>query len=385
MLHIDTFLPEVLPYVNPIKTLLKTLGIHKFFKSDGVSFFAVLGLALALIAIKGAGASTILHTAFSNTIEETAASAQTLEPSQNQLQDINSLTGHGMETSLLKGSLATVQESALISRTSVLTTLVDDGSDRTETSSYEVQDGDTISGIATDFGISVQTLLMANNIKNADAIKPGTELRIPPIDGVLYTVKKGDTVGGLAAKFKANVDKIIAFNGLPLAGDLHAGDEIVIPDGVLTADRNAGSGNTASAKNISNAKFAGLPKIEGYFMTPASCVITQLFHVRNGIDCANKKGTPIYAAAAGTVNLVQLSNRGYGNMVRITHDNGTETLYGHFSKIYVKEGQAVGQGDPLGEMGNSGRSTGPHLHFEIHGAYNILARYGLRGVVVAGQ
>lgn len=331
-------------------------------------------LAMALLAVKGAGAS----------IEETTVSVQTVEVSQNQMLDINTLTGHGLDAKNLPSRLTTIQESALISRNSVLATLEDNGNDATETKTYEVQEGDTLSGIATDFGLTVKTLLAANNIKNADALQPGIELLIPPIDGILYTIKAGDTVGRLANRYQADADKIISFNSLPLTGDVHIGQQIIIPDGVVPKE-TASKGTRVAVKNISNLRFSGLPKIENYFMTPATCIVTQLAHVRNGYDCANKTGTPIYASAAGIINLVQQSKKGYGNMVRITHGNGTETLYGHLSKIYVQSGQTVTQGQPLGEMGNTGRSSGSHLHFEIHGAYNILAKYGLRGQVIAGK
>ncbi|MEK7136412.1 MAG: M23 family metallopeptidase, partial [Patescibacteria group bacterium] len=83
-------------------------------------------------------------------------------------------------------------------------------------------------------------------------------------------------------------------------------------------------------------------------------------------------GTPLYASAAGTVIIARTGgwNGGYGNYVVIKHDNGTQTLYGHMNTVTVAPGQTIGQGDPVGTVGNSGNSTGPHIHFEIRGARN---------------
>lgn len=368
----------------PISTHFTNKSIISFLKSDHVGIFVVMGVALIFLTVKGTGATEIVAGVFHDTVQNTSASGAALEPALNQMLELNSLSGVGFEPRKLQDvSITIIQENAVLPHNAVLAMIVEDGKDdRTETSNYEVQPGDVLSSIAADFGLTVQTLISANNIKNINALSPGMELKIPAVDGILYKVKAGDTVSTLARKYQAESEKIISFNSLPLSGDLKIGDEIIIPDGV--APKQSARTQVAT-KNLSNLRFSALPRIENYFMTPATCVITQLFHVRNGIDCANKKGTPIYASAAGTVNLVQYSNKGYGNMVRITHSNGTETLYGHFGKIFVKTGDTVSQGQPIGEMGNTGYSTGPHIHFEIHGAYNILAKYGMRGQVTAGR
>lgn len=338
-------------------------------------------LASGLLWFKGSGEGSIFSEVLSGTIEQTAAFSIT-EPSQNQLFDMNALEIRGHDAAIDSDHMETVQESSVLSYQSVLTTMFEED-ERTGKSTYIVQDGDVVSSIAADYGLSVQTLISANNLKNADAIKPGTELVIPPIDGITYIVKKGDSVSSVAKRYRAEEARIITFNDLPLSGELQAGDEIIIPGGVMIAD----DGNAKSKVISSSKRFAGLPKFEGYFITPASGVITQLAHVRNGYDLANKTGTPIYAAASGQVNFAANSgyNNGYGREVRISHANGTETLYGHFSKVVVVTGETVEQGQLIGYMGSTGHSTGPHLHFEIHGGWNILARYGLHGTVIAKQ
>ncbi len=271
-----------------------------------------------------------------------------------------------------------------MSRSSVLTSLSDEeGNDSTAVESYTVQEGDTLSEIANGFGLKVQTLLTANNISNPNAIKPGVELRIPATNGIFYTVKKGDTVGGIAAKYKAESEQIISFNSLPLSGDLHAGQEIIIPDGVAPSEQRG----STKVQDVSKNRFLNLPQTTGYFVAMANCTITQLVHGFNGVDCAAPVGTPIYASAAGTIETAKYEgyNGGYGKFVRIKHSNGMTTLYGHMSKVLVEPGQSVVQGQQIGLVGNTGRSTGPHVHFEIRGGANILAKYGKGAHVVAGK
>lgn len=330
-----------------------------------------MGVAIVFLSVKGLGMAPTY-----------AEGSVFVEPTQNSMLALNSVVGRGAApTPTQRISLTTIQENTVMPHNQVLAVLFEEGHDaRTETSIYEVQEGDVLSAIAEDFGLSTQTLIAANNLKNINSLKPGMELKIPAIDGILYTVKSGDTVGSLAKKYQADSAKIISFNSLPATGDLKIGDEIIIPDGKAPQQAKA-----VATKKVSNLGYLTLPKIDGYFINPATCVITQLNHIRNGRDCANKAGTPIYAAAAGTVDLVQYSNKGYGNMVRISHPNGTKTLYAHFSKIYVKQGQAVTQGQPIGEMGSTGHSSGSHLHFEVHNAQNPLARYKMKAHVVAGQ
>ena len=100
-------------------------------------------------------------------------------------------------------------------------------------------------------------------------------------------------------------------------------------------------------------------------------------HGRNGVDVANSCGTPIYAAADGTVAIADAVgyNGGFGKFIRINHPNGTETLYAHASKLLASIGQVVARGQQIATIGSTGRSTGCHVHFEVHGARNPLAKY----------
>jgi LysM repeat protein len=232
---------------------------------------------------------------------------------------------------------------------------------------YVVREGDSLSQIATMFGVSVNTIIWANDIKRGSLIQEGQTLVILPISGVRYTVAKGDTLASITKKFKGDIEEIIQYNGLPENPVLAVGDEIVIPDGEM-ATVSYGSATTATVHGTSG------PSYVGYYLMPVSggARKSQGLHGYNGVDLAASSGTPVVAAATGDVIIAFNAgwNGGYGNYVVIRHDNGTQTLYAHLSKNIVYSGQHVVQGQVIGYLGNTGRSTGPHLHFEVRGAKN---------------
>ena len=236
-----------------------------------------------------------------------------------------------------------------------------------EISIYVVRTGDTLSEIAQMFGVTTNTVLWANDLKSSKDIHPGDTLVILPITGVKHVVKKGETIATLAKKYKADAGEILSYNGLPTGTSLSVGSELIIPHGVESPVIVA-----SSARSTTALKGAGGPSIAGYYLCPiAGCTRTQGLHGYNGVDL-KANYTQVLAAASGTVVVARLSgyNGGYGSYVVIQHSNGTQTLYAHLSQVYVSVGQVVGQGQVLGISGNSGRSTGPHLHFEIRGAKN---------------
>ena len=232
---------------------------------------------------------------------------------------------------------------------------------------YVVRAGDNLSLIAKMFGVSVNTIRWANDLSRGETIKIDQELLILPIDGVRYTVKKNDNIKSIAKKFQADVDEILNFNNLALADNLDIGQEIIIPGGevIVTTPSPSASVKTKSVRDSG-------PEIPGYYIRPVLGVRTQGLHGHNGIDIGNRIGTPIVAAATGEVVIARSSgwNGSYGQMVVITHPNGTQTLYAHMSKVEVVSGEKVVKGQKIGEVGNTGNSTGPHLHFEIRGAKN---------------
>ncbi len=242
-----------------------------------------------------------------------------------------------------------------------------DGESGTQISVYTVRDGDSLSGIADMFDVSINTILWANDLKRTSSLKVGQTLVILPVTGITYTIKKGDTITGIVTKYKADLDEVLSYNDITLKSTLVPGDSIIIPDAeiptVVPTRVVAGKGATDS----------GGPNYSGYYIRPLKTGIkTQGIHGHNGIDIGAPVGTPIYASAAGTV-ILSLSggwNGGYGSYVIISHKNGTQTVYAHTSKNFVTNGQSVEQGEQIALVGATGKATGPHIHFEIRGAKN---------------
>lgn len=236
---------------------------------------------------------------------------------------------------------------------------------------YTVVSGDTIASIANKFGVSVDSIKWATNI-TSDTIKPGETLKIPPVTGVVHKVVAGETIYSIAKKYNTNAQNIVnfIFNDFadPDTFALRAGQTLFVPDGVIEPEQPKYS---AMAPQFANA-VAGVHGTS-HFIWPTTGVITQYptwYHM--AYDIANNSLPPIIAADAGTVVYAGWNSTGYGNMVMIDHGNGYKTLYGHMSVISVSAGQVVSQGQQVGIMGSTGRSTGPHCHFEIREGNTLL-------------
>lgn len=240
--------------------------------------------------------------------------------------------------------------------------------ERTDTYHYVVESGDTPTAIADLFGISLDTLLWANNLTSRSIIRPGDTLTILPVNGVSHTAASGDTISSLAKKYNASTSDIVAYNNLSEDAALTIGDVLVIPGGVRPAPKSVVVKPTVVTKNTINAPAGWLIKpAPGYNPRRGSGL-----HGFNGIDITNSCGTPIVAAAAGLVIVADDIgwNGGYGKYVKVQHPNGVVTLYGHAQELLVGEGVYIGQGEGIALMGSSGRSTGCHVHFEVRGARN---------------
>lgn len=264
------------------------------------------------------------------------------------------------------GDITIVNGTALLAETGPSGTIadIDGATSNGEISVYVVKKGDTVGAIADMFGISTNTVLWANSLKRGAALSEGETLVILPISGVRHVVKSGETVAGIAKKYGGDVDEVIQFNSLSSASDIKIGMEITIPDGVI--------GESAPSSVVSRVASA-LPSVSGYFSRPVvTARRTQGIHGYNGVDLAAATGTQILAAASGQVIISRPSgwNGGYGNYIVIKHPNGTQTLYAHLSANHVSTGEWVTKGQLIGLMGNTGKSTGPHLHFEVRGAKN---------------
>ena len=228
---------------------------------------------------------------------------------------------------------------------------------------YIVRQGDTLSEIAEMFGVSTNTIVWANDIKRG-LIKEGQEIVILPISGVRHTVKSGDNLKSIATKYKADLNEILSYNSLTVDAKIKPGDVVIIPDGVVSATQ------TSIAQKSSGSK--AYPAYSGYYIRPiAGGRKTQGIHGHNAVDLAVSVGTPIVASASGKVLISRTGyNGGYGTYVVLSHTNGTQTLYAHMSRNDVSTGQNVTQGQVIGAVGNTGKSTGPHIHFEVRGAKN---------------
>lgn len=246
-------------------------------------------------------------------------------------------------------------------------TLVSD-KPRADVLDYEVKSGDTVSSIAQKFGVSLDTILWANDMGEKDRIKPGQMLKIPPVTGIVHTVKKGETIYSVSKKYQAESQAIVDFPFNTFTNDetfaLAVGQTLIVPDGIKPDVKPVSPESTFARRLTPDA---GVVSATGAFVWPAAGRISQRFvWYHPGIDIANKGGGPILAADAGTVALAGWpDNRGYANRVILDHGNGFRTLYAHLSRINVEVGQTVNRGDIIGQMGCTGRCTGTHLHFEV--------------------
>lgn len=241
---------------------------------------------------------------------------------------------------------------------------------------YIVESGDTFSSVAKKFDISVDTVLWQNDLNENSTLRPGQVLEILPVTGIAHTVSRGDTIYSIAKKYKANAQSIVDFPFNTFSDDetfgLSVGQILIVPDGVQP------EAPAILAPLLPVAQFrpnVGVNPGTGQFIWPTSGVISQNFTwYHKGIDIANPSYPPIVAADSGVVTIAGwIDNTGYGNRVMIDHGNGYITLYGHMSRIIVSVGQKVGKGQLIGYEGSTGRSTGPHLHFEIRtssGSFN---------------
>lgn len=237
-----------------------------------------------------------------------------------------------------------------------------------ETTEYRVVEGDTVSSIAQKFGVTIDTIMWENSLKSVDAIKVKQILRILPVTGVKYKVKRGETIYSIAKAHQVDAQNIIDYPFNTFSNDetfaLSAGQELIIPDGIKPKEI------ILDTKKYASKTVAPIPGVvgEGNFMWPTSGYISQKFYwYHRAVDIANPSNPTIVAAQGGTVVSAGWNGGGYGNFVVIDHGNGYKTLYAHMlnNSMVVKAGQVVKQGQKLGLMGSTGRSTGTHLHFEI--------------------
>jgi murein DD-endopeptidase MepM/ murein hydrolase activator NlpD len=238
---------------------------------------------------------------------------------------------------------------------------------------YVVERGDTPDGIASQFGIQAETLLGGNPrlSEESSLLQTGVELIILPIDGVLHDVEPGDTLEELAALYGVETEDIIAYepNHLEFPYRLYPDTQIMVPGGVREVFVWTPPDLSSVTRNTSYEGSGVTPIIvgTGTFIYPVSGRrFTQYYwYGHQAVDIAVPEGTAVYASDTGTVTFAGWNVYGYGNLIVVNHGNGFETFYAHLSGMNVVPGQIVYQGNVIGATGNTGRSSGPHIHFEI--------------------
>lgn len=224
---------------------------------------------------------------------------------------------------------------------------------------YIVKKGDTISEIASNYNVYPDAIITLNNLKSTRLIHVGSVLKIPSINGIIYTVKNGDTVEKIAAAYNISPERIQEVNTASgISSELNSvGKVIFLPDARLPS---------WALKEINGDLF--LWPIRGYITSWYGWrrdPITSARSFHTGIDIGAPIGTPVHAAMEGTVVAVNFST-GMGNYVIIKHRSGYQTLYAHLSRTATYVGASVTTATVIGYVGNTGYSTGPHLHFTVY-------------------
>ena len=250
--------------------------------------------------------------------------------------------------------------------------------DSSQIMTYVVRAGDTLPQIAQTFGVTANTIMIANDMTGTK-LTEGQRLIILPVSGVQHTIKTDQTLESIAKSYKVTTQDILQYNYFENASHLAVGDQIFVPSDKLPVKDAAPASSSRTAPVLGAPLLGGLASSAknlintiGYFIEPlVHYHKTQSLHGHNGVDLGASVGEPILAAADGQVIISRMGwNGGYGNYVVIQHDNGTQTVYGHASKLIATEGQMVKQGQTIALVGSTGMSTGPHLHVEVRGGKN---------------
>jgi len=341
-----------------------------FKKQNYILKLSVLVIFLAIFSLSGAANAGFFY--FGEEILKTSApnSQKTANFNAQNIQLLESSLNYESIGSKGGGDITIVNNNSLLPDSGPMGTIADieDQTDSDQISIYVVREGDSLSQIASMFNVSVNTIIWSNDIARGSKIVPGQTLVILPISGVKYEVKKGDTVKSIAKKLNGDANEIIKFNDLPADGQLAEGQTLIVPNGEIAPVLAAKSDLKSSPVRGANG-----PSYAGYYIRPiVGGRKSQGLHGYNGVDLADYCGTAVMASASGDVIINREGgwNGGYGNYAVISHSNGTQTLYSHLLSSIVSAGWHVVQGQVIGYIGSTGKSTGCHLHFEVRGAKN---------------
>ncbi len=230
--------------------------------------------------------------------------------------------------------------------------------------SYQVETGDSLTGIARSYNTNWQLIAAVNDINNPNTIFEGQQLDIPIVQQDQIVVHPGDTLWDIAERFEISVDELAFENGITKPGQLSVGQRLSVPNMPVIPTfmvRDDAIPTLSLSRGIS----------EPYFNWPILGTLTSLFGPRgsgyhHGIDIAADSGDPVHASADGQVVFSGWENDIYGNTVMIDHGRKYQTLYAHNQTNLVKKGDKVAEGDDIAVAGSTGRTTGSHVHFEIY-------------------
>jgi murein DD-endopeptidase MepM/ murein hydrolase activator NlpD len=253
----------------------------------------------------------------------------------------------------------------LTSTSEIDTTTTESEKPRDQIIKYKVVGGDTLSSIAQKFQVSLDSIKWLNKdtlTSDKVLLRPGDELSIPPVTGVVHKVMSGDSIYSVAKKYGVAAQNIVNFPFNTFIDDetfaLAIGSQLVVPEGVMPVEQPVYKAAVQPVTLVAGGT--------GQFIWPANGTITQYpvwYHL--ALDIANSSSPAITAADTGTIVLRECLKWGYGCHIIIDHGNGYQTLYAHMQAFYVSLGDKVNRGQSIGQMGSTGRSTGTHLHFEV--------------------
>ncbi len=225
---------------------------------------------------------------------------------------------------------------------------------------HVVARGETLGQIASQMGVTLEQIMADNNLVSASEITVGETLYASS-EGLVHVIKSGQTLTDISATYGVAIDRIAQANGISDPGRIFAGERIIIPGATTNLWQ-------AVVRLSHGQQVRFIWPLEGEITSPFGWRVHPVLgmrHHHNGIDIDVPVGTMVRAAAPGKVHLIQDDPEGYGTVIVLEHTDGYLTLYGHLSTVLVTKGQYVEAGQPIAESGNTGLSTGPHLHFEI--------------------
>ncbi len=258
---------------------------------------------------------------------------------------------------------------------------------RTEVTTYIVEAGDTIFGIADKFGLKPETVLWANRYiigDTPDGLSIGVELFILPMDGVYHRWSEGEGLNGVASFYGVSPDDIVNYPGNDLSSEtvgdysnpnIPPGTMLVVPGGerptvawIVPRDSPASGSSHLGPGACGGILYGDVGTGTFTFPTSERWISGYEYNppVHNGLDFAGRSGFPIYASDSGVIVYSGWSDRGYGNLIVVDHDRGWQSFYAHLlDGSLLPCGSNVQKGQLIGSMGSTGMSTGPHLHFEL--------------------